>query len=265
MKLSYFTRTLCAIFYLVAVPLRAEVLTIPGTGDGIDVFKALAAAFSTENPQTSVVIPPSIGSGGGIAAVGLGTAVMGRVARALSDSERGQGIRFEPVFNVPSAIFVNPAAQVTGLSFKQLRDVYTGDISNWQEVGGVDLKIKVVRRENEDSTFSALRANMPGWSDIVITARSKTDVTTQDAIQSVRDTPGAIGFGPYTNSLADGTIVLKIDGKYPAKPDYPSVVRVGLIFKDQASTPGTKAFLNFIHTEKAIAAILSMGAAPAGD
>ena len=265
MRFENSIRAFCALLSFVVLPLRAEELTIPGTGDGMEIVKALAAAFLVENPQTIVNIPLSTGSGGGIAAVGTGSAIMGRVARSLTESERAQGIRLIPVFNVPSAIFVNPAAKINELSYQQLRAIYAGEITNWQEIGGPDLKIKIVRRENEDSTLNALRANMPGWKDLVITPRSKTDVTTQDAIRSVRDTVGAIGFGPFTNALGEGIVVLKIEGKDPAKPNYPCAVQVGLIFKDAALHPGAKAFMEFVQTAKAKAVISSFGAAPAGE
>ena len=60
-------------------------LEIVGTGDGIDVLQALAAEFKAQENSISIEIPPSIGSGGGIAAVGSGKAVVGRIARKLDD------------------------------------------------------------------------------------------------------------------------------------------------------------------------------------
>ena len=265
MRFENSTRAFCALLSFVVVPLHAEEFNIPGTGDGMEIVKALAAAFLVENPQTLVNIPVSTGSGGGVAAVGTGSAIMGRVARSLTESERAQGIRLTPVFNVPSAIFVNPAAKIKELSYQQLRAIYAGEITNWQEIGGPDLKIKIVRRENEDSTLTALRANMPGWKDLVISPRSKTDVTTQDAIGSVRDTAGAIGFGPFTNALGEGIAVLKIEGRDPTKPNYPSAVQVSFIFKDAVLNPGAQAFMEFVRTTKAKALISSLGATPAGE
>ena len=80
-----------------APALSQSTLEVVGTGDGIDVLRALGKAFSTENKSVFVDIPPSIGSGGGIAAVGSGKSVLGRVARKLTDTEKASGLVYRPV------------------------------------------------------------------------------------------------------------------------------------------------------------------------
>src|SRR5205085_1966260 len=134
---------------------------------------------------------PSIGSGGGVAAVGSEKEVLARVARPLSDTERGLGLVATPVFRLPSAFFVHRSAGVSGLSTQQLADIYAGKITNWRDVGGADLRVKVVRREEIDSTLLVLRQTMPGWKDLAITEKSKTAVTTQDCINTVKQVEGA--------------------------------------------------------------------------
>src|SRR3954451_2197678 len=153
---------------------HAGTLTIPGTGDGIEILNAVGAAFTADNPGTLVIVPPSIGSGGAIVAVSGDREVLGRVARPLSDAEKAQGLVFTPIVKIPSAIFVHPSAKIASLTSKQLGDIYAGTISNWNEVGGPDLRIKVVRREDADSTLGVLRASMPGWKDLALTPKSKT-------------------------------------------------------------------------------------------
>jgi ABC-type phosphate transport system substrate-binding protein len=152
---------------LVAWPVLAfgSELAVVGTGDGIEVLKALSTAFNRMESATEVTIPPSIGSGGGIAAVGAGKAALGRVARTLTEAELARGLVYTPVLRLPSAIFIHPSAQVTDLTAAQLVDIYAGRITNWKEVGGTDLRIRVVRREEADSTLTVLRDSMPGWKD----------------------------------------------------------------------------------------------------
>ncbi|MEA2871438.1 MAG: phosphate transport system substrate-binding protein, partial [Hyphomicrobiales bacterium] len=139
---------------LVAVPLavmslsslQAADLSVVGTGDGIDLLRALGAAYTADHPDTNVVVPPSIGSGGGLAAVGSNKEVLARVARPLSDSEKEAGLVATPVFRLPSAFFVHRSAGVSSLTAAQLADIYSGKISNWRDAGGQDVRIKVVRR-----------------------------------------------------------------------------------------------------------------------
>src|SRR4029077_10730030 len=193
-------------------------------GDGIELLRALSAAYAADNPDTTIMVPPSIGSGGGLAAVGGDKEVLARVARPLTDSERALGLVATPMFRLPSAFFVHRGANVTNVSARQLADIYAGRIVNWSEVGGANMRIKVVRREEADSTLTVLRQSMPGWKDLAITEKSKTAVTTQDCIDTVKEVPGAIGFGPFTTALEMELAVLKIDGHPPTDRNYPSAV-----------------------------------------
>jgi phosphate transport system substrate-binding protein len=238
-------------------------LAVVGTGDGIEILKALAGAFNRLEKSNEVTIPPSIGSGGGIAAVGAGKAPLGRVARALTEAEVARGLISTPVARLPSAIFVHPSAQVTGLTAAQLVDIYAGKLGNWKEVGGADMRIRVVRREEADSTFTVLRASMPGWKDLVITERSKLATSTQEAIETVRLVDGAIGFGPFTKMLEHGTVVLKVDGHHPTDAGYPSSVVLAFIHTEATVTADATAFMSFAASTAGKDIIRSFGGVPA--
>jgi phosphate transport system substrate-binding protein len=237
-------------------------LPVVGTGDGMELMRALGASYTADNPKTQVVVPPSIGSGGGIAAIGSEKEVLARIARPLSDSERAAGLVETPVFRLPSAFFVHPSAKIAGLTTKQLADVYAGNIVNWKDLGGADLRIKIVRREEVDSTLIVLRQTMPGWKDLAITEKSKMAVTTQDCINTVKQVEGSIGFGPFTKPLEMELSVLKIDGHYPTDQNYPSAVTVAFAYKQATITPEAKQFIAYAKTERARALLSSMGGVP---
>ena len=237
-------------------------LMVVGTGDGVDVLRALAAGYIASHPNTNVVIPPSIGSGGGIAAVGGGREILARVARPLTESERASGLVATPMFKLPSAFVVHRSAGVSGLTAQQLRDVFAGRITNWRDLGGADLRIKVVRREEADSTLNVLRQSMPGWKDLEITEKSKTAVTTQDCIDTVKSTEGAIGFGPFTRNLEMELVVLKIDGAHPTDPGYPSAVVVSLVHKTATVTPEAETFIAYVRAASARTVLVSLGGVP---
>ncbi|TMJ01489.1 MAG: phosphate ABC transporter substrate-binding protein [Alphaproteobacteria bacterium] len=241
---------------------RAGELSVVGTGDGIDLLRALGAAYTADHPETNVVVPPSIGSGGGVAAVGANKEVLGRIARPLSDSEKEAGLVAVPVFRLPSAFFVHRSAGVSTLSSAQLADIYRGKITNWRDVGGQDMRIKVVRREDQDSTLLVLRQSMPGWKDLPITEKSKIAVTTQECIETVREVPGAIGFGPFTKALEMELAVIKIDGHYPTDRNYPSAVTLSFIYKDSTVTPDATRFIGYVKATKAKTVLTSMGGVP---
>src|SRR6185295_18301059 len=91
-------------------------IVVVGTGDGMEVLRAVGAAYTADHPQTSVIVPPSVHSSGGIAAVRSGAAVLGRIARPLTLEERAEGITEVPVFRLPSAFIINAAANVRHLT-----------------------------------------------------------------------------------------------------------------------------------------------------
>ncbi|ACA17115.1 conserved hypothetical protein [Methylobacterium sp. 4-46] len=257
------TRPALALAALIlAAPAGAAELTVVGTGDAIDLMRALGASAREADAELDVTVPPSIGSDGGITAVGSGKASLARVARHLTEAELGRGLVYTPVARLPSAIFAHPSAGVTRLSAEQLAGIYAGRITGWKEVGGADLRIRVVRREETDSTLRILRASMPGWKDLAITERSKTAVSTQEAIETVRSVEGAIGFGPYSRSLEVGTQVLAIDGKLPTDAGYPSAGELAFVHMGGQLTPAAARFVAFTQAPAAREVIRSFGAVP---
>ena len=241
---------------------QADDLQIVGTGDGIDLLRALSSDFMRQDKSTRVEVPPSIGSGGGIATVGAGKAVLGRVARKLTATEVASGLIYVPFARLPSAIFAHPGVGVTALTSDQLADIYAGRLTKWSQLGGADLPIKVVRREDSDSTLTVLREMMPGWKNLQITEKSKTATTTQDAIETVSEVAGAIGFGPYSATLEPGVTVLKINGHHPLEPGYPSSVELALIYKDATVTPAARAFVKYVSGADARTVMTRLGSVP---
>lgn len=245
-------------------PAYAQGLAIVGTGDGMEMLQAISVVFTTTRPDVTVSVPPSIGSGGAVAAVGADRNVLGRVARPLKDAEKQQGLETTAIVKIPSAFYVHPSVGLKSLKTQQIKDIYAGQIENWKQVGGPDLKIKIVRREEADSTLGELRATMPGWKDLAITSRSKMAMTTQEAVESVRSVEGSIGFGPYSKALEQGATVLRVDGKHPTDASYYSAVTLALLHKQATLTPDAKSFIAFARSSKAQNVLRQMGGVPVG-
>jgi phosphate transport system substrate-binding protein len=250
---------LLAAFALGSSGASAGTLTIPGTGDGLDMLRQVATLYAEQKPETVVVVPPSIGSGGGKTAVIQDRAVLGRIAVPLNASDEAFGLLAVPIVRVPAAIYARRGIPVSNLTAEQVADIFAGNIKSWAEVGGPDLRIRVVRREEADSTLQVLRATMRGWKDLVFTEKSKTAVTTQEAFESVREYEGAIGFGPYSKGLDDDFMVIKVDGHHPMSAEYPSYTTIRLIFKRDRLTPEAKDFVNFARSAKAAAVYAGYG------
>jgi len=260
----FFESTVSAALLLVASAGSGMAKDIPvvGTGDGMDVLKLVSEAYNTVNPDNVFRIPDSIGSGGAIAAVGANRELVGRVARPLTANEESSGIRYVPVFYVPSAFFVHRDIPIRNLTAVQLRAIFSGEITSWKDVGGPDMRIRVVRREDADSSVAVFRATLPGFRDITFLDRSKLAMTTQEAIDSIRDNTGAIGFGSYSAAVAQQLGVIAIDGVQPQATAYPAKVTVALIFKPNRVDDEIRRFIAYFASEPARRIITGAGARP---
>ncbi|HRE21409.1 MAG TPA: substrate-binding domain-containing protein [Rhabdaerophilum sp.] len=257
-------RRFLAVVFVLSLTTVATAGSFPivGTGDGLLVLKALSEAFSAANREQSVEIPPSIGSGGGIAAVGSDREVIARVARELKPNEIASGLAYDPLFSIPSVFFVHPGVPVQSLSAMQIRGIFNGEITNWREVGGPDLRIRVVRREDADSTVLVFRETLSVFKDIKFTERSKLALTTQEAIRSVIENSGAIGFGPLSDIRDTKLKSLSVDGVPPSDTRYPSLVKIAVVYKPHRLTDDIKRFLSFLQTPDAARIVRSFGAHP---
>ena len=109
------------------------------------VMLALGEAFMNNNSGTTVTYNGT-GSGTGIKAVKDGTCDIGLSSRYLKDSEKAEGLK-ETILAIDGiAIIVHPNNTVTDLTLEQIAKIYTGEITNWSEVGGNDAEIVLIKR-----------------------------------------------------------------------------------------------------------------------
>ena len=240
----------------------AEEIEIVGTGDGTQVLKAVGVAFGEAYPGVTVAVPRSIGSGGGIKAVGEGQHKIGRVARPIKEREEPFGLTYKPFAKVPVVFITHPGTGVTNLTAKQICAIYSGEVTNWREVGGNDERIRVVRREDGDSSLEVLIKTFPGFKDIVITDKSKTALKTVENFSIVEGKEGTIGFGPYDVAKDANVKIVQIDGKSPAESGYPSFTTLALVYKAENKSGTLGKFIDFATSSSANAAISSANGIP---
>jgi phosphate transport system substrate-binding protein len=240
----------------------ANELVVAGTGDGLEILRAAGAVYTADQTGTVVLVPPSVHSSGGIAAVRSGAAVLGRIARPLTIEERAEGIVEVPIFRLPSVFIINSAANVRHLTTEQAAQIFRGDMTNWKDAGGTDLRIRVIRRDEADSTLKILRATLPGWRGLEVTEKSRLAATTQEASELVSEVPGAISFAPYNRSMDNILIVPELDGRHVTDAEYPSAVTLSLIYREATVTKPALDYLRFLFSAKARVLIRSFGGIP---
>jgi phosphate transport system substrate-binding protein len=250
------------MLFLMPFMANAEEITIVGTGSGPPILKAIGEVFSQQNPEVKIAVPRSIGSGGGIKAVGNDEYLVARVAREIKPNEEHYHLTYLPIARVPIVFYVNPSVRIKNLTNEQVCRIYSGKIFNWQEVGGHNARIRVIRRQEGDSSLAVLLKSFPNFKDITITELSKTTHSDPDTIELAEKTIDAIAFGAYSDVKNREVHVLNIDNISPTDTTYPYYGPFALVFKEENRTGTIKEFIDFAASPAAAAAIKNGGGLP---
>lgn len=176
------------------------------------VIGYLSEAFMQENPNVKVTYNPT-GSGSGIEAVGKGSCDIGLASRDLTDDEKASGLTQTTIAVDGIAMIVNPDNGVEDLTLDQIAQIYTGAITNWKDVGGVDSEIVVIGREAASGT----RDGFETITDTKDKCKYAQELTsTGDVIQTVAGNPNAIGYASLAD-LNDSVKAIKVGGVAPTE------------------------------------------------
>ena len=176
------------------------------------VIGALGEAFMEANSGVNFTYNPT-GSGSGITAVSEGRCDIGLSSRALKDSEVASGLVGTVLAYDGIAVIVNPANTVEDLDIETIAKIYTGEITNWSEVGGADAEIVLVGREAGSGT----RSGFEELTETVDKCKYRQELTsTGDVITAVAQNPNAIGYASLA-SVKDSVKALKVAGVTPTE------------------------------------------------
>ena len=175
------------------------------------VIGALGETFESESGIT--VTYNATGSGAGIQAVEEGRCDIGLSSRSLKDEEKAKGLEETVLALDGIAIIVNPSNGVSDLSLETVAKIYTGDITDWSEVGGSEGEIVLIGREAGSGTRDGFES-ITGTKDACKYRQELT--STGDVITTVASNPNAIGYASLA-SVKDTVKALSIDGVTPSE------------------------------------------------
>jgi len=156
--------------------------------------------------------PKKPGSGSGIGMLIEGQLSVAQSSRPLKDEEfakardRGFTLKQVPVAIDSIAIYINPQVSVSSLTLAQLKDIFTGKITNWKEVGGADLPIIPVSRDPKDGGTPEFFKEEVMAGEPLAAAAQPYSINTTLALRKVGSTPGAIGYGSAPEVCPQKTI-----------------------------------------------------------
>ncbi len=209
--------------------------------------EALAKAFQANNSGVQVFVQGG-GSSAGVTAVGAGTANIGMSSTNLSTSQLSKypNLKAVPVAIDGIAVIVSPQNTVNNLTMNQTRDIFTGNITNWNQVGGSDAKINVVNREEGSGTRDGIQKIVLKGGNF--SSGGITQSSTGAVRSYVAGDPNAIGYISFAE-VDNSVKALNINGVAPtydtiANGTYP-IQRYFLFVTNGDPTGNAKAFIDF--------------------
>ncbi len=230
-----------------------------------NVIAALTEGFAEVEPGVTVSYDPT-GSGAGITGATDKTLDIGLSSRALKDDEKadveGTTIALDGI-----AIIVNNASKIEDLTVDQLKQMFTGEITNWSEVGGDDGEIVLIGREAGSGT----RDGFESIVDVKDSCKYAQELTATGAvISAVEANPLAIGYASLS-AVGDTVKMVTVggvecseetvkDGSYEVQRPFVFVTNKSVTLSEQA-----QAFFDFATSADAADLIRTAGAVPVNE
>jgi phosphate transport system substrate-binding protein len=226
-----------ALFFVALLALTSSVwaaetvVTVKGSDTMVILGQRWAEQYMKRRPGAQIQVTGG-GSGTGISALINGTTDICAASRVMKPSERKKlreryatpGVEI-PVAMDGLAVYVNQSNPVGELSFQQLRDIFSGRVTNWKQLGGPEATIIVYSRENSSGTYVFFKDLVLGGSDF--TARAQALPGTAAVVNAVVHERNSIGYGGA--AYAKGIKVLRVrrDASSPAVAPSAQAVAAG--------------------------------------
>lgn len=236
-------------------------VTLAGSTSMEKLANAMNEAFMEKYPNVSATAEFT-GSSAGIESLAAGSVDIGDASRALSDDEKGQGIVENIVAIDGIAVITDTDNTITDIKSEDLAKVYTGQITNWKDLGGKDEQIVVIGREAGSGTRDAFEELM----DVKDSCKYAQELDSTGAVLAkVAATPGAVGY--VSLDVLDDTVNgLKINSVEPTEENIlagtyvlqrPFVMATKGEISEQSEQ--VQAYFDFINSEDGQNVIKSVG------
>lgn len=225
-----------------------------------NVIGVLGEAFEETNDGVSFTYNPT-GSGTGIQAVSEGRCDIGLSSRSLKEEEKDSGLTETVLAYDGIAVIVNPENPLTDLSLADIAAIYTGQITNWKDLGGSDAEIVLIGREAGSGTRDGFES-ITGTADACQYRQELT--STGDVITTVASNPNAVGYASLA-SVKDTVKALTVEGVAPSEEtvkDGSYVVQRPFVLvtrTDDTLSAAAQKFFDFATSDEAVALISSAG------
>lgn len=187
-------------------------VTLAGSTSMEKLCEALSESFMADNPGVTVTVEYT-GSGAGLESLAAESVDIGNASRGLKDEEKANGLVENIVAIDGIAVITEKNNSVTDISAETLSKIYTGELTNWSDLGGADMPIVVIGREAGSGTRDAFEELL----EIEDCCKYAQELDSTGAVLAkVASTPGAIGY--VSLDVVDSSVIgLKINGAEPTE------------------------------------------------
>ncbi|CEI71689.1 phosphate ABC transporter substrate-binding protein [Romboutsia hominis] len=231
---------------------EGEKITISGSTSVGPAIEVLSKDFQSKNEGVSIEVQ-QLGSSAGIKNAIDGTSQIGMASRDLKDEEKQAGLKEAEIALDAIAVVTNKSNEVKDLSIEQIKDIYTGKINNWKEVGGKDAPIVVVSREDGSGTRGAFE-EIVGFEADELTQDAQISDGSGNIKSTVEGNENAIGY--ISSSYVDDKVKqLTVEGQELTVENvkdkkYPLARPFLLVSKEENITEKGNEFIEFILSEE---------------
>ena len=221
-------------------------ITVSGSTSVGPTMEILAEDYQKENDTTTIEVQ-QVGSSAGITNTIDGTSQIGMSSRDLKDEEKSELKEYQIAID-GIAVITNSANKVKDLTLDQVKDIYTGKITNWKEVGGNDADIVVVSREDGSGTRDGFQ-EIVGFESGDLTSNAQISDGSGNIKTTVQGNENAIGYISF-GYLDDSINSVKIGGVEPKEENvynkkYP-ISRPFLLVTKGDATGDAKSFIDYV-------------------
>ncbi len=251
-----------------------NVITVKGSDTMVILAQRWAEVYMSKNSDVTIQVTGG-GSGVGIAALINGTTDLCNSSRPMKPSEREKlkqryntlGVEIK-VAKDGLSVYENASGSINELTLAQIKDIYTGKITNWKDVGGPNAKIIVYGRENSSGTYVYFKDNVLGGADFTPSMQSLPG--TAAVVNAVSKDKYAIGFGGAAYAKGIKFIKVKKDANSPGYEPTAENVKSGVypisrflyVYTRSKPTGVTKDYIDWILSSEGQALVTKVGYFP---
>ena len=219
---------------------EVTVVRVSGSGTALPLAEKLAEAYGRDHPEIEFRFDEGTNSGGAIEGVIGGTLDLAVVNRPLSEDEAREPLDYHPFARDAIIFAARHEGGVEGLSTEQVRGVYGGELTDWEQLGGSAAPIIVLDRDEDESARKLVL--LPLMDGRPVEARTVVLNKTSEMIEAMESTSDSLGYSSLVllqERERRGLRVLALDGVVPSpeaveRGDYPWYLTFGLVHAEGA-------------------------------